>query len=142
MRRLHDPVSLRDLPARYPNRQGAATVRAGVAASEAGTDVTREGLEEDFREFLVRRGFPLPEFDRWIQVGRHWYEADCVWHDQRLMVELDGGAVHGTRRNYESDRLRDRRIHAAGWRPTRVTWRQVHEEPDDLAADLRTLLAA
>lgn len=56
------------------------------------------------------------------------------------MVELDGWATHGTRNAYESDRARDRRFAAAGWRVIRVTWRQLIEEPDLIAADLAALL--
>jgi hypothetical protein len=29
----------------------------------------------------------------------------------------------------------------AGWRVIRVTWRQLHDEPEALARDLRALLA-
>jgi hypothetical protein len=33
-------------------------------------------------------------------------------------------------------------LQAAGWRVIRITWRQLHELPDVLAAELRALLAA
>jgi very-short-patch-repair endonuclease len=63
-----------------------------------------------------------------------------MWVEQRLLVELDGRAVHGTERAFETDRQRDRILLADGWRSTRVTWRQLHEEPAAIAADLRQLL--
>jgi hypothetical protein len=46
------------------------------------------------------------------------------------------------RRAFESDRVKDRRLSVAGWRPVRVTWRQLESEPAPLARDLRALLAA
>ena len=67
---------------------------------------------------------------------------DCAWPAQRLIVELDGHAVHGTRDAFERDRERDRLLQAAGWRVIRVTWRQLSVDPAAVAADLRTLLAA
>jgi REase_MTES_1575 len=75
-----------------------------------------------------------------IQVGGPWIEADCVWRRQRLVVELEGAATHGTSAAYERDRARDRSLHAAGWRVVRVTWRQLHRDADQRAADLRGLL--
>jgi very-short-patch-repair endonuclease len=63
-----------------------------------------------------------------------------MWREQRLIVELDGRAVHGTARAFESDRQRDRALLAEGWRSTRVTWLQLRDEPEAIAADLRELL--
>ena len=67
-------------------------------------------------------------------------EVDCAWPEQRFVVELDGRAVHDTRDAFEADRVRDRRLEAAGWRVIRVTWRQLHDTPGELETDLRRLL--
>jgi very-short-patch-repair endonuclease len=69
------------------------------------------------------------------------FEVDCVWPEQRLIVELDGHAFHSPAHSFEEDRARDRRLEAAGWHVLRVTWRQLHEEPELLEADLRQLLS-
>jgi len=61
---------------------------------------------------------------------------------QRLVAELDGHASHGTSAAYERDRARDRVLNAAEWRVVRITWRQLHREPEAVAADLRALLGA
>ena len=42
---------------------------------------------------------------------------------------------------FENDRHRDRKLAACGWRPVRVTWRQLTWERDELEADLRRMLA-
>ena len=60
--------------------------------------------------------------------------------ENKVMVELDSHAFHMTPRVFERDRVRDRAIALSEWRVIRVTWRQLHDEPDDLAADLRQLL--
>jgi very-short-patch-repair endonuclease len=67
-------------------------------------------------------------------------EVDAAWRRQRLIVELDGYAFHGTRAAFERDRARDRRLAAKGWRVLRVTWRDVEHRKEELAADLRALL--
>jgi very-short-patch-repair endonuclease len=70
-----------------------------------------------------------------------FFEIDCLWQERRLAVELDGRAVHGTPLAFESDRERDRALLAAGWSTMRVTWRQLHDEPKEIASDLSRLLS-
>jgi very-short-patch-repair endonuclease len=73
-------------------------------------------------------------------VRGRFYELDCVWERERAIVELDGHAVHGTHRAFEADRERDRILLAEGWRPMRVTWRQLRDEPEAVIGDLQRLL--
>ena len=42
-------------------------------------------------------------------------EVDCLWRAQRVALELDGRAVHGSRAAFERDRVRDRALAVAGW---------------------------
>ncbi|MEA2350339.1 MAG: hypothetical protein QOG86_1280 [Thermoleophilaceae bacterium] len=141
VQRLHDPLSLPDLIRRYPRARGVRMIRAILADRERGTTATKQEFVDLFIEFLDSHGLPRPETDQWIRIGRRWIEADCVWREEKVIVELDGYAVHGTRRNFESDRARDRAIHITDWRVIRITWRQLHDERAELAADLSVLLA-
>jgi very-short-patch-repair endonuclease len=134
--RLSDPLSLRDLIARYPRRPGLKAIKALVAEGSVGARIIRSELEERFQDFLVRAGLPLPQTNVVIE----GYEVDCVWPEQRLIVELDGHASHSPTHAFELDRARDRRLEAAGWRVIRITWRQLEQEPDLVEADLRRLL--
>jgi very-short-patch-repair endonuclease len=74
-----------------------------------------------------------------LELDGRWIEADCLWRTQRVIVELDGGKAHRTRSAFESDRERDRRLQAAGWRVIRVTWRQM-DDSKAILDDLRKLL--
>jgi hypothetical protein len=134
MQHFTDVLSLPDLVERYPGRRG---IRAIKAILEAGPAFTRSELEARFRAFARSADIPPPSFNAWL-LG---FECDCVWHDQRVIVELDGHATHATRAAFERDRARDRALNVAGWRTIRITWRQLHERPEELAADLRTILA-
>jgi hypothetical protein len=140
--RLTDHLSLADLVARHPGRRGVAAIRRVLDAGVAGATVTRSRLERAFLEFLDRAGLPRPEVNAHLEISGTLTEVDVVWRSARLIVELDGFAAHGTRRAFERDRARDRALQAAGWRVIRITWRQLHERPDVLAAELRALLAA
>ena len=138
--RLADDLSVADLVARYPRRAGVRTAKAVLAARRHGLAVTRSELEEHFLGFLEEAGLPRPEVNVALQVAGSWLEVDCVWRPQRVVVELDGHAFHGTVLAYERDRKRDRLLIAAGWRVVRVTWRQLHDDRDAVASDLRALL--
>lgn len=141
VRRVTDRLSLPELMERYPRRRGAATLKELLLAKTPG-GVTVNDFEEDFVAFLDAHGLPRPRFNATLPIRGRLLEVDCMWQAERLIVELDGRAVHGTARAFESDRERDRILLAEGWRSTRVTWRQLHDSPTALAADLRRLLAA
>jgi very-short-patch-repair endonuclease len=137
MQRHSDRLSLSDLIERYPRRRGIGRARAVVASLRAGETLDRSELETRFREF--RRACRLPP-----GVANDWvlgFECDCVWRAQRVIVELDGRAVHGTGLAFERDRERDRVLQAAGWRVVRVTWKQLHEAPELVARDLKRILS-
>jgi very-short-patch-repair endonuclease len=53
---------------------------------------------------------------------------------------LDGWQTHGTRSAFQDDRERDRRLKVAGYSVTHITWNQLRDEPEAIAADLRALL--
>jgi hypothetical protein len=53
-----------------------------------------------------------------------------------VAVEVGGGEVHHTRRAFNEDRARDRRLAGKGIRAVRVTWLDFEDEPR-LAAELR-----
>jgi hypothetical protein len=142
VRQLHDSLSLPDLLKRHPGRRGSRTIREILDAGRIGTGITREELEERFRTLLTRSALPRPEHNVDLELDGIWVEADCVWRRERLIVELDGRAAHGTAAAFESDRARDRRLQVLGWRVVRVTWRQLHEDSDGIATDLRRLLRA
>jgi very-short-patch-repair endonuclease len=68
-------------------------------------------------------------------------KADFLWRRQRLIVELDGWAAHGTRNRFESDRQRDQRSRRAGLDPLRFTHRQVVRDPGWVAETTVAMLA-
>ena len=139
VRQLTSRVSLPELLRRHPGRRGAATVRAILAGREP-AGVTQNDLEELFVAFLDEHGFPRPSFNATLPIRGRLLRPDCMWRDERLIVELDGRAVHRTDRAFESDRQRDRILVAEGWRSTRITWLQLRDEPEAIAADLRAAL--
>jgi hypothetical protein len=139
--RLHDAFSLDDLLSRYPRHRGNRTIRECLRRRrDLPEGVTREALEARFLAFLAQYGLPRPRLNAWITLGSHRYQVDCLWPEQRVAVELDGYETHSTWSAFQSDRDRDRRLLAAGYRGPRITWHHLDEIPAEIAADLITLL--
>jgi very-short-patch-repair endonuclease len=136
--RLWDELSLDRLLHRYPRHKGNRAVRAVLRERRAGATVTKSDLEEMFLALIDRVGLPRPELNVLVE----GFEVDAVWRDRRLVVDLDGRDTHGTVAAFESDRQRDRVLHVAGWRPVRITYRQMRDTPRAVETDLRLLLAA
>src|SRR5919107_1889199 len=122
-------------------RRRMATLRAATE-ERLRPAVTKSELERSFLTFVDKAGLARPETNAWLQIAGEWIEVDCVWREQRVIVELDSRTYHQTTDAFERDRRRDRRLHAAGWRPIRITDRALRSEPDALDADLRTVLSA
>jgi very-short-patch-repair endonuclease len=68
------------------------------------------------------------------------YELDVLWRAHALAAEVDGFAYHGGRAAFEQDRKRDADLQAAGLRVMRITWRQLVDEPEAVAARLGAAL--
>ena len=142
LERLLDASALDAVLARALGRRGAPVLRAILDEYAIGQTITRSEMEERFLALCDCAGLPRPEVNVWLDLpsgGRA--QADFLWREQRLIVETDGRAAHGTRGAFEHDRRRDQRLVLAGWRVIRVTWRQLTRETEELARILLTLLA-
>jgi hypothetical protein len=139
VRGLTDRLSIPELLKRHPGARGSATL-AELLAADGPSGVTRSELEERFLAFLDAHALPRPALNAPLAVRGRYFVIDCLWRDRRLAVELDGRATHGTAAAFESDRERDRILQAEGWRTARITWRQLRDSPEAVAADLRRLL--
>lgn len=138
-----DATALQDQLSHSPTRRGTPRFRAVLEAHRAGSTVSWSELEERFLELIRAARIPDPDCNEWIVIpdGHPAICADFVWRAQRLVVETDGHATHRTRAAFERDRRKDQRLTTAGWRPIRVTWRQIVNERAEIAATLRSLLA-
>ncbi|MGH9069438.1 MAG: DUF559 domain-containing protein, partial [Acidimicrobiales bacterium] len=72
----------------------------------------------------------------------HAYRADFAWPEQRVLVEVDGYAVHGTPEALQADLARQNDLIAQGWRVLRYTWADLRDRPRRVATDIQALLDA
>jgi very-short-patch-repair endonuclease len=134
-RRLGDRLAPLAFLERHRGEPGVAILREVLGDERLGRDVTESPLEEAFLGFLAAHGIRRPEVN--AQIGDK--RCDAVWRDRRLIVELDSRTWHHTLESFYADRTRDRRLEVAGWHTVRVTARDLREDPEQLAADLREL---
>jgi very-short-patch-repair endonuclease len=138
---LFDLAEVSRVLERYPRRRGTARLRTAIAAAADSEVRTRSDLEDRFRTLVFDARLPTPELNGTVELGAITIEADAVWRDAKLIVELDSRQAHLTLHGFETDRERDRYAALAGWTVVRITWRQLSEQPARIARDLRALLA-
>ncbi len=139
VRQLTDHLSVPDLLDRYPRHAGAPLLRELLDLGPA-AGFTDNDMEAAFADLIERHRLPRPRFNADLVVdGRH-FRPDCVWDEHRVVVELDGRAVHRTRKAFDADRERDRIFVANGWRVVRLTDRQLTTGPETVIRDLRRVL--
>ena len=85
-----------------PGRRGQRVLALATKPAE----LTRSELEQRFLGLVERHGLPRPQ----VGAPLMGYEADFLWLEQKVVIETDGRGAHATRRAFEADRLRDRRL--------------------------------
>jgi very-short-patch-repair endonuclease len=138
---LSDRTPLVALVERHRGRTGVGRLRAATSEGIRPAH-TKSELERRFLTFVERAGLPPPRTNVRLEVGGDWIEVDCVWPEQRLIVELDSRARHQTTAAFERDRRRDRRAQASGFRTARVTDRSMRMEASRLRDELTLLIAS
>ena len=140
--RIYDQTAIDRALVRHPGRRGAKRLFSVTAAFRPGTTPTRNELEEAMLAICDGAGVPRPRVNAWIPFPEGGgAEVDFLWREQRLVVEVDGYETHGTRRAFEHDRARDRRLKLLRYEVIRFTWRDVMLRPDRVARELAEFIA-
>ncbi len=140
VREYTDRLSVPDLLERYPGRKGSVVLARLANRKSLPVGITRNDLEEAFLALVDRFGLSRPRMNVHVALRGKFYEIDCLWEEQRVAIELDGGGAHGTTRAFQKDRERDRILVAEGYRTSRITWDHIHHTPTEVAADLDQIL--
>jgi very-short-patch-repair endonuclease/predicted transcriptional regulator of viral defense system len=138
--RIFDLRAVQAVLARAGARAGTPLLRQVLETYEIGAPTNTE-LEAIFYGAVVAAGLPRPQ--RRMRMDFYPYqEVDFLWPERRLVVEVDGFAVHGTRQAFERDRRRDRRLVLHGYRVVGFTWHDVTADIDGVLETMQTLLGA
>lgn len=136
MLQLFDLASVQAVLDRLPGRRGAKRLRHVLRTYAPEPRFMRSGGERLLARLCKEHGLPPPMTNAWIEQ----FEVDAYWPDARLAIEVDSRTFHATRRAFEEDRRRDRRLAALGIQVNRVTERDL-EDGASLAAELAAIRA-
>lgn len=70
------------------------------------------------------------------------YEVDVVFHDARIVVEIDGFAFHGDAETFVRDRNKQNTLALAGYVVLRFTWRDLTDCPGRVIAEVKRAISA
>jgi very-short-patch-repair endonuclease len=119
VRGLFDLSEVEAALGRVPGRRGRHRLYRVLAMYRPAEHEFESGNERRLAE--ICRAYGLPE-TRPALIGP--YRVDCYWADAGIVIEVDGTAVHNTRKAFHEDRARDRALAVQGIQVLRVT------EPD------------
>jgi hypothetical protein len=122
-----------------PGRARLARIVDELSPLEA---VTRGELESLFLRVMDRAGLPPDAMNHPVRdVAGRRREFDAVYLQERLPIELDSRAFHGTLLDWHDDLRRENTIKLAGWRdPLRFSYADLRDRPDEVVALVRTAL--
>jgi very-short-patch-repair endonuclease len=121
-------------------RTGVRQFRAVLGARALGDDLPESMLESIFAAILARAAVPQPVFQHRISVGGRWRRLDFAYPDLKIAIEVDGFSVHSQRHVFEDDRRRQNDLELAGWLVLRFTFRDLREQPEKVASQVRAAL--
>jgi hypothetical protein len=120
----HDLTSeseLRQALQRVPTNHAGAKIVRGILADEPDLIRARSRAERIALPLIIAADLPRPEVNVWL----HGELVDLYWPEQGLIVEVDGYQFHKGRLAFETDRRRDAKLIALGYRVIRITWPQL-----------------
>jgi very-short-patch-repair endonuclease len=135
--RVFDRDAMHAALANSRGKRGTGRLRRLLAHLLDEAPPTSSELERRFLDLVRTASLPHPTVNG--HIGE--LQVDFNWPDHKLVVETDGRATHGHAIAFHRDRNRDLYLQERGWRVIRLSWRQVVDEPQRVAAMLGRLLA-
>ncbi|MFL6064349.1 MAG: endonuclease domain-containing protein [Friedmanniella sp.] len=119
--------------AAQPNRAGNPARRALLQDSR---DEPWSEAERECHRLLRQAG--ITGWGTNQPVAGYW--VDVLFRRERVILEIDGWAVHGGRLSFESDRRRRNALVLAGYVVLNFTWRQLQDDPTSVVSSVRSAL--
>lgn len=141
-RRALRPRSIERELRRHRGRSGVPIVRALLERHRLTvTGHTRSRLEAAALEMCAAQDLAPPRVNSLVRVDDTVYEADLLWDEPRVIVELDDWTTHGHADGFRADRGRDLDTGLAGWQTVRLLWEDVTTDSERTARRLERLFA-
>jgi hypothetical protein len=134
-RKCFDADATRRQLARANGRHNLGVLERALELNALGSAGTRSALEDAFLGLLDGAGIVEPL----VNTDVAGEEADCVWHDAGLIVEVDGPG-HLRARAKRTDARKETVWSAAGYEIVRFTWLEIERTPGDVIMRVRGAL--
>ena len=108
----------------HPRRPGTKRLRRLLAHHRPVTE-HNSTFEDEFWAWYAGEGLPAPD-DTNVHIGP--YEFDAIFHDARLVIELDSRRYHQARADMDHDREKDAYVQLHGHRVLRITEHHFNED--------------
>ncbi len=131
--RILTVADVADVIERFPHHPGASRLRPLLTVRGG---PTRSEWEDAFPAFCKQYGLPEPVLSTWVA----GYEADAVFPEERIVVELDSWDFHRDKDAFETDRDRDVDRLVARFLTVRITWERIELRSAREAARLHELV--
>jgi hypothetical protein len=135
--RLYDPAAVDAVVARSPGRRGLKALARARERIHPNSGRTRSELERLALHVLDAHGIPRPDANVW----RQGFCVDLLWHEPRVVVELDSFEFHRTPATFRTDHARDNDLLDSGYQVRRFTWHDVRHDAERTAARIAALVA-
>jgi very-short-patch-repair endonuclease len=125
-------------------RNGCGILREALEARSASHTIPLSEWSRMVARLLASAGLPEPrlEFPVHDEVGRFVAQVDLAYPTARLAIELDSLGFHLNAESFVRARRRFRALSLAGWQVLPFSWEDYKHRPDDLVAQVRSLLDA
>jgi hypothetical protein len=142
-RRATGAGRLRALLERRPKLAGRAVLCRIVDELSPLEPATREELESLFLRVMNAAGLPPTAMNHPVRdIDGRRRDLDAVYLPERVWVELDSRAFHGTLLDWNDDLRRENGVKLVGWSdPLRFTFADLRDRPHEVVAVVRTALA-
>lgn len=127
---------------RRPGKRGIGAMNLVLRSLGPGPIRSATDLERRLRQVLVDGGLPEPVREHDLPWARETPgRVDLAYPAARIIIEADSRRWHTRERDFEVDRRRDREAQLAGWDVYRFTWRDLVDDPGDVAMTVRRALS-
>jgi hypothetical protein len=121
-------------------KQGSALFRRALAEV---ADGVRSAAEGRLHALIKQARLPVPMFNPRLFLGRAFLASpDCWWPESGVAAEVDSRAWHLSPRDWENTLARHARMSAAGIIVLHFPPRRIHAQRSEVAAEIRSALAA
>jgi very-short-patch-repair endonuclease len=135
--RVFDLRAIEALAPRGSRVPGAKRLYAVLDEELIGATITRSDLEEAMLALCRAHGLPRPLFNHFVE----GWEVDCLWPEQRLVVEVQSTKYHATPQRIARDADKEADLLTAGYLVLHVADVHVMRRPVEVARRVARFLA-